>query len=823
MNRLIFQSAFLLVVFLCYTAVAAERSEINLSSTPMLDDDLNLNVELYVNNQSRFPINNVQIFYRELSENTFHTEYLRSQGLHYLASVNISKFKGSVVEYYFNVEYVDGEVQSYPAEAPAHNLYEVAVQDESDESEGLVEIISPEPDETVYTDEFILTVSFFQFSGKIDKERTKLYLDTWDVSQYLNVFNEFLTFAPNKVPPGKHKIRLELYDNSGNLLTTETISFNAIARKGPSPAGGAGLKLSGSAFAESRYEDLSDGTRIEHYATGGIRLNASGNQYSFGTRLYISNQENSNTQYINRYTGWFQYDFWNNRYFRVTGGDAYPQLNPYLLQNVFVRGFYTQLYLKFVNFDFVMGNTRRSVESNQNIIFNTITQINDTTIVAGTFKRKVWGARTSFGSGRTFQFGLNAVKGRDDPKSIEYGKNPEENLGVGSDLYMAFDKNRVIIDGSVNASSYNPNILDGEDIPYDTLKNANIDIDKKLYDIAKSLITLNQYIIPIPGIAYQAQLRLNYFNNYFSFTYKSVEESFHSLGQPFLLRDNRGFTIADNIRLLQNQIFLNLRYMSYENNLNDIKPATTTSKTIGVNLSYFPMRNLPSVTVGFNNYSRDNGLSNNATIGTPEDNSTNSLNFSSSYNFMFNELNNRLTINVINYNRNDNIDYKFYYSNPITTAIDTIKYNLDNLSNTLSIILQTQYQIPITTRLEFTLQQSDNKFSAGESNLSLNSFGAGGDYLRKNLFSDNDQLTFGAFLRFGSVTSETPFESTDIITGERITDKFKIKYNRFFLNGRILYQIPQIGRFSINADLVNYSGDQKYKDYIITTRYDVNL
>ena len=97
MNRLIFQSAFLLVVFLCYTAVAAERSEINLSSTPMLDDDLNLNVELYVNNQSRFPINNVQIFYRELSENTFHTEYLRSQGLHYLASVNISKFKGICV------------------------------------------------------------------------------------------------------------------------------------------------------------------------------------------------------------------------------------------------------------------------------------------------------------------------------------------------------------------------------------------------------------------------------------------------------------------------------------------------------------------------------------------------------------------------------------------------------------------------------------------------------------------------------------------------------------------------------------------------------
>jgi hypothetical protein len=393
---------------------------------------------------------------------------------------------------------------------------------------------------------------------------------------------------------------------------------------------------------------------------------------------------------------------------------------------------------------------------------------------------------------------------------------------VGTDLYLAFDKNRFIIDGTVNASSYNPNILDGEDIPFDTLQNADIDIDEKLYDFAKSLITINQYIIPIPGIAYQAQLRLNYFNNYFSFTYKSVDETFHSLGQPFLLRDNRGFTIADNIRLLQNQVFLNLRYMSYENNLDDIKPATTKSKTIGVNLSYFPMKRLPSVTVGYSNYSRDNGLASDATLGLPEDNSTNSLNFSTSYNFLFNELDNRLTLNLINYNRDDKIDYMYYYTNPLTTAKDTIDYQLDNLSNTLSILLQTQYQIPLTTRLEFSLQQSDNKFSAGESKLSLNSFGAGGEYLFSNLFSNNDRLTFGTFLRYGSVTTETPFETSDI-NGNRITDKFEVKYNRFFLNGRILYQIPQVGRLSLNADLVSYSGDQKYSDYIITTRYDMNL
>lgn len=797
MKRKLIQSIFLLTVFICYPLFALDRSEISFSSTPTLDDDLNLNVELYISNRSQFPIQNVRIFYRELSENTFHSEFLSSQGFRYLASVNMSNFKGSVIEYYFGVEYVDGSEQSHPSDAPEHNLYKIAVQDEEDETDGAIEIISPEPDETVYTDEFILTVSFYQYSGMIDKDRTKLYLDTWDVSQYLNVFDEFLTFAPNKVPPGQHKVRLELYDKSGNLLTTKTISFTALARRGPSQES-RGLNVSGNAFAESRYEELADGAQIEHYATGGIRLNASGTAYSFGARLYVSNQENTNTQYINRYTGWFQYDFWNNRYFRVTGGDAYPQLNPYLLQNIFVRGFHGQLYLKFINLDFVMGNTRRAVDGREVVTIDTL-GVADTTTIYGTHKRKVWGARTSFGSGRTFQFGFNAVKGRDDPESIDYGKNPEENLGVGSDLYLALDKNRIIIDGSVNASSYNPNILDGEDIPFDTLKNANIDISESLYDIAKSLITINQYIIPVPGLAYEAQLRLNYFNNYFSFTYKSVEESFHSLGQPFLLRDNRGFTITDNIRIFQNQVFLNLRYMNYENNLNDIKPATTTNKTIGVNLSYFPIGKLPSVTVGFTNYGRENGLSNNATLGIPEDNSTNSLNFSTSYNFLFNELKNRVTVNFMNYKREDNT-----------------LFNIDNLSNTLSILLQTNYNFPLKTNLEFTLQQNDNTIPNNESNLSFNTFGAGGEYLFKNLLGNNDQFSFGTFIRYGSVSSEFP----DLPQNDPNSE---IKYNRFFLNGRILYHLPQYGRLSLNADLVNYSGDQKYSDYIITTRYDVNL
>lgn len=805
MKRQLLLSILLFAVLVFYPAFALDRVEIAFSSSPKLDDDQVLTVELQVNNRSRYPIRDIRIFFRELSQNQFQSAFLKPEGFRYLAAVDLSEFDGSVVEYYFGVEYADGARETYPAEAPQSNLYEVAVQDQEEvTSEGAIEVISPEPDEVVYTDEFILTMSFFQYSSAVDKERTKLYLDSYDVSQHLNVFDDFVTFAPPRVPPGKHKMRLELYDRSGNLLATKTIEFNAIARKGPSPSAGVGLRFTGNAFAQSRYEELADGTNINHYVDGGLRLNAAGKQYSFGARLYISNQEKDNTQYINHYTGWFQYDFWNARFFRLTGGDAYPQLNPYLLQNVFVRGFHTQLYLRFVNLDFVMGNTRRSIEY---VKTNPSPAQNDTT---GIFQRKVVGARASFGSGKTFQFGLSVVKGRDDPKSIDpdyinYATNPpQENLGAGSDLYLAFDKNRIILDGNFSASSYNSNILDGEDIPFDSLTAIGVDINKTVYDIAKSLMTINQYIIPVPGLAWHGQLRLNYFGNNLSFIYRSVDPTFNSLGQPFILRDNRGLTITDNIRLLQNQVFLTLRYMDYENNLDGIKPATSQSRTIGANLSYYPAGNIPSITIGYNNYARENGYTQiTPEVPTPEDNSTNSINLSTSYNFFFRELDNRLTVSFTNYKRED----------------QTV-FNIDNLSNTLNILLQTNYQIPLKTSLEFSLQQNDNMIPSNESKLSLNSFGGGGEYLFKNLLGENDQLSFGTFIRYGTVSNETeivdPFNPPNLVTT-------KIDYNRFFLNGRILYRLPQYGRIILNADLVSYSGDQKYSDYIITSRYEVNL
>ena len=788
--RAFFYKVIWLLLWLGASAFADRYAEINLSTSPTIDDELRLHVELDFLNFSRLPVSEVKIYYRDYSDSRFQFKEMNAQGFRYIASVDLSEYEGSMVEYFFAVEYANGARQQYPENAPEMDLLQVSLQQDLDSGDGVV-VITPEPDEVIYTDEFLLTVSFFQYSARVDKERTKLYLNAWDVSRYTKVYDEFLTFSPRRVPPGRHKLTLELYDQSGRLITKKEWHFDAVQRKGPAPVSRE-FAIDGNAFAESRSEELLDGLQSNHYARGGLNLTGSTEQFAFGTRLYLSNQEKSTVQPINRYTGWAQANFWNGRYLRLTGGDTYPQLNPFLLNNIFLRGFYGQLALKFINFDLATGRTRRGVEGRA-------ANPADPTSVArpGTFQRDIFAARTSFGARENFQLGLTVVKGKDDVNSIQVGNNPEESAGAGADIYIASNNKRLILEGSFNLSSYNPNIVDGKDLPLDTLEKLNVDIPENLYDLATGIITVNQYLIVIPGQSYHGQMRLNMLNNQFSIAYRYVQDQFHSLGQPYLLRDNKGFAITVNIRLFQNQLFLNLRYQQYENNLRDVKSATTENRTIGFNVSYFPLRNLPSLTFGYNNYQRNNNAGT-STLTFPEDNQTNTINFSTSYAFLLSNLRNRFTVNVLNYNRND----------------DTA-FGIDNLSNTLSFILQTRYNIPLKTNLEFTFQQTENTAAQSSSgDLAVNSFGAGAEYGFKRIFSQEDDLSISATGRMGLVESSV----TSTTGGTTLFD-----YNRSFLNGRLIYTHATYGRFSLNGDLVSYSGDRNFKDYIVTARYDVRF
>ena len=788
----ILSKGILFILIYSLNLFGGEKVNIEYSSTEILRSHNTLPLELTINNFSGAPVREVNVFFRWVGESRFDMVRMENEGFSYYAQIDVRKKDGHMLEYYFRIAYLDGSAETYPAGTPATPLLHTAIQVSRTYNDEIF-IISPEPDEQIMTNDVVITASFTQFASAVDVDKTKMYLDTWDVSQQLTKYNDFVSLAPKTVSAGRHKIRLELFDENSDLVAAREWYFTGLASL-TMPVTKNELNITGRFFAETRQEDLKDGDYSHAYNQSGLSLHGIYNNWQFGGRLYLSNEEKSSRQPVNRYSGFGRVGFWDNRSFELDFGDAYPRMHPLIMQNIFIRGIYSKLFLRFLNVEVASGKTLKAIEGKQIV---TSDSAGSAQTFYGTFRRNIFAIRPSFGSGENFQVGLTYQKGKDDPESIKYGINPQENAAAGIDLFLSLDQKRIVFEGSVGASSYNRNIKNGS-IPYDTLKTVFDDLEEKYYDLARKFITVNQYLIIRPGLAYQARLILRYYNNNLSVMYESADEDFYSLGQPYLLRDNQGFHVVDNINLIKNQVFLSLGYRQYHNNLQDNKSHTTTNRNFNVNLSYFPLGNLPEITFGYNNYARDNGVSKDSIesiLNRPEDNQTNSINFATGYRFNLINLKHRIGLNVTNYSRTDIFKY------------------VESSSNYLAINLRSQYNSPLETILEFIIQQTETGVvdTDSESKLDMTTFGFGARYIFTNLFT-TDRLFLSGNLRFGQVNS---------IYGLSKLPDFKYNRNHFAL--RANYSIPKYGTLGLSGDVLLYSGDREYNDMIYTVRYDYNF
>ncbi len=785
-------------------AIAREGVDILYTPTKLYKASNNLlPLELNISNFSGVPVTEVQVWYRWVGESRYKMDLMKNEGFSYFASINVADGEGELLEYFFTIAYLDNRRENLPADAPGNRVYRTAIQTIRNYGDQVI-VISPEEEEQLYTTDVVISASFASLMSMIDPEKTKLYLDTWDVTPYMQKFGDFVTFAPRTVPSGRHKIRLELYGTDGNLVASREWFFSGLAVRGEEVLS-EGWNISGRFFAESRNENLGRNLDLgglydlnNSYNQSGLQLRAQYNNWTVGGRLYFSNLEKSDQQPVNRYSGFARLNFWDQRYITVELGDAYPRLNPMIMQNIFLRGVYARLHLRSFNIDFASGKTNRGVDGR---LAQTAT---DTFTVYGTYRRNITTIRPSFGSGEKFQLGFTYLKGKDDEGSIQYGINPQENAAFGADLFLGLDKRRILFEGNINSSMYNRNIAGGN-IPFDSLAQVFEGIsesDENIYDWATKFITVNQYLIIQPGLAYQGRLLLRYFKNSLSFIYESVDEDYHSLGQPFLLRDNRGFHIVDNISLIRNQVFLTVGYRQYRNNLADSKNNTTNIRNFYGNVSYFPLQNLPELTIGYNNYSRNNDVpadSIDSILNRPEDNNTTAINLSTGYRFGIQGTRNRVGLDFMTYQRDD--IFKF----------------AESTTNNITVNLRTHYALPLQTLLELIVQQTETgkDVPAQSSKLDMTTFGVGGNYRFYNLLA-NDQLMLQANLRFGTVTSRSALTST---TPQPADQKFSRNYFSF----RVNYGLPRYGNLGLIADLLTYSGDRDYSDFIYTIRYDITF
>jgi hypothetical protein len=264
---------------------------------------------------------------------------------------------------------------------------------------------------------------------------------------------------------------------------------------------------------------------------------------------------------------------------------------------------------------------------------------------------------------------------------------------------MNFDKRRITFEGSFQASIQNSD-AGGPKLVWDDL----VKIDSSLADNSgaesafnfiknSGFLSATAGLNPLPSYAMQFDLYLRYFRNNFKITYLDINRDFAAAGNPYLLKDISGLYLFDNVRLFENQVFLNLFFKSYKNNLTDDKYSTDNSE-VGATVSYFPVGNYPSVTLGYTSYSRANGVSEDDTTSMPylyiEDNSTQQVNFSSSYNLYVNKIKNTLLLNITNYVRDD------------------IGNSLSNTNfNSFTVGVRSAFDFPLTTKLSFTQSSSE--------------------------------------------------------------------------------------------------------------------
>ncbi|MEJ2634687.1 MAG: hypothetical protein P8184_05290 [Calditrichia bacterium] len=771
--------------------------DIQFDRVSILKNSAYLPLELTISNFSGSSIREIQVLYKYSDDSHFRARSMNNEGFRYYANLRLDQSETGMVEYYFIIRYMDGGEEPFPGGAPLSNIYRTAVQQMRNYGDDIV-IVNPDPETRVSANDVVITASFARFSTMVDVEKSKMYLDTWDVSKYLAKFSDFVTFAPKKVPLGQHKIRLELYDSNSDLIASREWSFTATPPR-VTQASESAFNLSGSFFAEARRENLRSGLSVADYNQGALQFQGNYSSLRFGGRAYLSNQEQIGRQHVNRFSGFVRFDFWNHRFIRLNAGDAYPDFSPLILQNILVRGGLASLNLKFMNLDFAYGETLRPVEGYGRTETDTASGNNRVVVErGGTFKRDILAIRPSFGAGDNFRLGLTFLKGADDTSSIIYGTDPKENAAAGADLFLGMDQQRIVLQGNFNVSAYNRNIRGGT-MAFDSLSSVIEDIsagEKNYYNFVKNFITANQFLNLRPGLAYRVNIQVRYFRNNLNLTYESVDEGYYSLGQPYLLRDNRGFNISDNMTLLKNQVFLNLGYRQYHDNLQNLKTTTTTNRNIYVNISYFPLGNFPELSLAYNNYNRENDLPTDS-IGSilyrPENNQTNSISFSTGYRFNFLKYKNRAGLNLTSYRRTDIYNYS------------------ESSSDYMALNVRTEYNIPLQTIIEFVLQQSETGTATPRgSSLDLTSFGGGIQYAFKNILT-TDQLSIRAYAQVGKLTSIYKIASSSL------------NYNRNYFNLRANYSIPSLGSIGLAADILSFSGDRNYQDYIYSARYEYNF
>ncbi len=735
-----------------------------------------------------------RLFFRSMGQVEYKSIPMKNAGFGYYNDLSTQNLNPGNIEYYIAMQTMDGEVYSYPTANPQENplTFKLVATRKTGgaayQSQEELIVLSPEPGEVVPQDELLIAVSIPNSSADIDPARTRMLIDGVNVSSLLERDENVFLLSPKSIYTGTHNAEMKIFDSNGNLLGKKEWSFRVSSGEEQTDK----FTHRTTVFADNRSQNIAK--KSDNFFRGGATFDGAYKNFRFGFRALLNSSSGFSNQDANRFSALASYEFTPRTRVYIKGGDFTGNYDELTFFNRRIFGFSAGFQSPYFDLDISSGTSANAFEGDATIS-GTDTTITDTTITRyATYKRTFLAIRPVVKFGPHVSWGLDLLNGKDEPNSVKFGANPTEALVLGSTLGLNFDNSRIRILGSVQASIANNNSR-GE-VNFDTLANrynltgSDKDLAQKFVNFMEStgFLTLSQGLAPLPNIALKFDAYLNYFNNNFRLTYKSIDPNYATPGNPYLLNGIRGLFINDNIRLVDNQVFLNLFFKSYTDNLIQ-ENAVTNNTHIGASLSYFPLSNFPGITLTFANQARKNSADTSNTALYAEDNTTQRMSVSSSYSFQTGSVKNTATLSYSNFNRDDKI----------------ISVNQSHF-NVISFAVRNNFDSPLVTRFGFSKNITSFGTDASKTENDITRYSGGVEY---------------EFRQVAGSMQIRPFVTTNF---QQIKDT-ALDYNRLNYTGGVYLKTNTWGNLSLRFDYIDYSSldTVDWKDTIFSTRYDVSF
>ncbi len=783
MKRSVFVDLILIFLMLSFASVKAVNFYHDVPSAVYQGENLHIELKAFdVTAMGQPPL----LYYRMAGQFDFHAMPLKDEGFVYVANIPKKFLHPGKVQYYFAMETASGEAATLPAGAPYGHLFEVDVIPENTRAVKTlkkieINLLAPQEDETLNPDDVFISFSVPYSIANPKNLKFRFSLDGIDRSEKLVREGHVATYIPHSIRSGFHTARFKVYNPDGILIGERQVRF----RVSDIPSVHKAFTTRGSFFVDNRVQQLS--TANFNYTRGGLRLNMNYKKFELDTRLLLTTNESKERQPLNVYSLRFKYNFSYRYFLYIWGGDVAPEYDPLVLQGRRIRGGRIGLYTRFFNLDVTKGQSVRAIEG-----LPPRDSSSTIPLRRGVYRQNFLSVHPQFNFGKHFSWGLNLINAKDDPHSIQYGPNPKEYLVLGTTFDLNMHGRRILLHGSAQASIKNEDA--SSTVDFDTLANdlqlegSDRKMARRIVDVLTKpgFISISPGLAPLPSLALQVDAQFNYFNQMLRLSYKRIDADYSTPGNPYLLKDLQGFFANDYLRLLNNRMFMNLFFNMYETNRSHGK-AKTRNKDFGITLALIPQRNLPSVSLNYVNYDRKNDVLPTDSLLFPENNVTQSIGLTSSYDFTTGLMRNTLSISANHFLRDD----KF--------KISQNQYNL------ISVGMRNKFAFPLTSRFAYATSATDFGTGLNKQSTDIRRYSFGVEYLFRNFVFDSQLRPFvnGTMQKIKNSTLGSTYQRKNYTVG-------------------LSWISSKIGTLSLRYDFISYDFKTGQRnDSILSTRYNM--